>query len=447
MTSPSLVGEYVIYSEKSRSILVCYTLADMSKSLHHEVKSESASYPRLVFIHTPNLPFSIVSFWLRAGSRFEPKSKAGLAHFLEHISLKRTKRFPNVSERMRYIQERGILYGAFTSQDPVWYYTTQEPKRTLEGYEILRDGFSNSLINAEDIEAEKEPVIDELKKTERDPSKVLWYVANSGIWPNSSLSHNPLGTENTVHSIKRRDIIDFQRKYYLNSNLTVLVISPDKNNYKQIRKRVGQLRESSRINIRSEKFAGPRNIVLREKSSNFVQIAVSFRTFGNKTGKEVAALRLITGYLAGGWISRFNQKLRIEKNVTYHVESFVRDFPDTGVVRFIFSTRKKNLKETLMIVKEEIDILKNQKISEDQLQVHKNSLRIGILSHSLTRESLLRFYGWSSIAYDYPPVPLQKFAEDIDKVSPETIKRVANKHLATVSVVGIGDINEDDLQL
>lgn len=421
----------------------------MIKSTDQSVAYQRNRYPKLLFIHTPSIPYSLVSFWLRAGSRFEAEKKAGLAHLFEHIFMKKTKLFPDVSKRLQYIEERGILFGAFTSQDPVYYYTLQEPKLTLEGYEVLHDGFQNSIFERADIESAKEPVIDELKKAERTPFNVIWNLANRGLWPNSSLTHEPLGSEKTIQTIKKDDIYNFRQKYYRNTNLTILVLSPDKRIFTNLMNKIELPIEIEKDGLHTfeEKFHKPTNRILKNKIDNFIQIAISFRTNGNKTEEEVAAIRLVKNYLAGGWISRLNTRLRIEKNITYHVDGYIRDFPDTGMLRFVFSTKKQNLPSALHIFKEEIETLKNQNISEIELKKHKNSSKIGIITNSLNSQSLLWHYGWASLVYGHTPTPLGEFLKNIDKLNPENIKRVAKKHLNNISVAGIGDINEDDLRL
>ena len=393
--------------------------------------------------YVPNLPFSTVSFWFRAGSRFEPESKAGLAHLFEHAYMKRTQKHKSVAKRLEYIEANGILQGAFTSQDPVYYYTLQDPNTTKDGYDILLDGLYHSIIDSGDLLSAKKSVTDELKRSESNDFNTLWNLANQGLWPNSSLAHNPLGTVSTIKRINQKDLDDFRRKYYKNSNMIAVIVSPNKRDLSISGAHRGAMIKEE--NSQRENFEKPENLIIKN-SKDFVLIAISFRTSGQKTNKEVACLRLVKNYLAGGWISRLNSKLRLKENLTYHVEGYIRDFPDTGMLRFVFSTPKKNVKQAIKLVNEEVNSLKTRKIFNKILDKHKQASKIGILSNSFIPRSVLLHYGWTNLVNMERSPTLTSFLKIMDKLTPGDIMEVAQKHLEKSSIAGIGNINLGDLK-
>lgn len=413
--------------------------------IKHIITSQLEYYPRFLFVHTPNMPFSIVSFWLRAGSRFDPRGKEGLAHLLEHLLMKRTERFPEATKRLKYMEENGILYGAFTSQDPVYYYCVQQPQETLGAFELLLEGLQGSLVKKDDLEAEKKVVFDELKRQKNNPSAQIWYLANKALWPGTMLSREVLGTVKTVKAISIEDAEKFRKKYYTTENLTILILSPNRQDAKIIEKKVAGLNGKVGLVFPKERFSNPRKYIVQKRERNSVQVATSFLTRGNKTKEEVVALHFIKNYLAGGWSSRLVQRLRVEENLTYWVNGFIRDLPDTGLIRFTFTTQKKTLKDALAAFMEEANKIKTKKIPCEDIRKHNKSLKTGILASALRPRRLLWHYGWSVLVQKEKPAPLGDYINSLDTLSPEKIQDVAQEQLRKLSLAATGPITEKEI--
>src|SRR5690606_11620230 len=110
---------------------------------------------RLTEVIVPDLSYSIVSAWYKAGARFDPAGKEGLAHFFEHLLTMKTKSFPDRSKRLEELDAHGIEFNAFTDHSGAYFYHAQLPQDTERSLELLLDGLQNSVIEQEDLAREK----------------------------------------------------------------------------------------------------------------------------------------------------------------------------------------------------------------------------------------------------------------------------------------------------
>lgn len=114
---------------------------------------------KLVYVSLPHMPVACASVWFRAGARFDPKGKEGLAHFFEHLLTVRTKKYQSKSERFTALAEKGIEDNARTTFETACYYQFNTNKTLLDSVGFLLDGISQSIIDDEDVENEKTPFL------------------------------------------------------------------------------------------------------------------------------------------------------------------------------------------------------------------------------------------------------------------------------------------------
>src|SRR3989344_2407137 len=396
---------------------------------HSIVSVNLDSYPRYLFVHTPNLPYSIVSLWLRAGSRFDPPSKEGLAHFTEHLQMKRTKKFPEKINRLKHLEQRGIRFNSLTTKDPLYYFCVQEPQETITALDLLLEGFMNSLISEKDIEKEKNVIFDEIRRRGGSSSSPIWRLANKGLWAGTGFEHEILGREKAIKKFSLKDIKEFQNNYYSLGNLSIIILSPIKNDLKQAESKLSKLGETKKINIDKEENIKPLKYILRKNSGKNVHIAISFLTKTYKTDEDIITLRFIQNYLAGNWTSRLVQKLRVERNFTYWVNGFIKNYSDAGFIRFTFSMQKQHLYKALVIFSEEILRLKAKQLSKNQIEQYTKILRTHLISATFSIEGILWYYGWNFIVYERVPQLLQNHLEAHNNILSKSILAASTEQL------------------
>ena len=164
--------------------------------------------------------------WYNFGSGVEENGKSGLAHFMEHLMFKGTKKFPD-SYYSNFISRIGGSENAFTSYDYTAYYQVF-PKYELEKImQMESDRMINLTLSKENVEIEKKVILEErFQRVESDPSAKLDESMRTVLFPNHYYGRPIIGWKHEIENLSFDDVIEFYKKYYVPNNAT-LVLSGD----------------------------------------------------------------------------------------------------------------------------------------------------------------------------------------------------------------------------
>ncbi|UCG34803.1 MAG: insulinase family protein [Candidatus Omnitrophota bacterium] len=116
----------------------------------------------LIFSPLKGLNTASLGIFLCTGSRDEKKSAKGIAHFLEHLLFKGTKSHSH-RQIKKEIEGRGGALNGFTSQESTGYYAHFLKNNLKPTLDILMDMVLNPLLKKEDIEKERNVILEEIK--------------------------------------------------------------------------------------------------------------------------------------------------------------------------------------------------------------------------------------------------------------------------------------------
>ena len=177
-------------------------------------------------IENKRAPVVAQMIWYNFGSGVEKNGKSGLAHFMEHLMFKGTKKFPD-SFYSDHISKIGGSENAFTSYDYTAYYQIF-PKYELE--QIMKmesDRMVNLTLTRENVETEKKVILEErFQRVESSPSAKLDESMRSILFPNHYYGRPIIGWKHEIENLNFEDIIEFYKQYYVPNNAT-LVLSGD----------------------------------------------------------------------------------------------------------------------------------------------------------------------------------------------------------------------------
>ncbi|MEC9158132.1 MAG: pitrilysin family protein [Planctomycetota bacterium] len=170
----------------------------------------------------PNAHTTALGFWISTGARDEESSLMGVSHFLEHMMFKGTER-RSAEQVNRDFDAIGAVNNAFTSAEMTAYWAHMLPENAFAGLEILADMMRPSL-RAEDFEAERQVILEEIAMYEDQPFWVLYEHAMERFYGRHPLAHRVLGTRETVEGMGLEGMRDYFVRRYSSDN-TVLAIS------------------------------------------------------------------------------------------------------------------------------------------------------------------------------------------------------------------------------
>lgn len=418
---------------------------------HKIEKLELANGATLINVIVKNLPITIVSAWFRAGSRFDQKGKEGTAHLLEHLLIKKTKKYTSTIERLKDIESNGIKFNAFTSYETAHYYYTQPKEETYRALDFLIDGIKNHAFSDDDVKEEKEAVINELMENKANPQEHIWVLSNGALWDGLDMGKPFFGNKKSIKKIDRKDLEDFIGKYYTSENCSFLIVGDcDTEKIKKYLDDKIFIGKSKKPKLGKNKPGKPKKISIVKSAESQVTVSVAFKTLSvNSDPFDVAVVDFIRDYLANKWTAKLVEELRLKKNSTYWVDGASVNFSDTGMLRFTFACNKKNITESIKITLSEIEKIKSDHINDSELAMHKKSFLSSLVMRFVDPYEYLWWYGWQAVVSDGgSTLNIEEYSRMIQEIKSEDIARVASKYLneKNIAISAIGDVNKNALE-
>lgn len=371
-----------------------------------------------------------VGVWINAGSRDENPDNRGIAHFLEHMLFKGTEK-RNKYEIAHYLESLGGTINAFTSKEFTCYYTRILSEYLKQSIDLLSDVIQNTILCDEEIEKEKNVVIDEIGEIEDTPGELIFERFYENLFHNHPLGCPILGHKDDIRKINKNICIDFISKNYHPKK--IIITASGFLEHEELVKYVNQYFPSDKSRpLKNEKriFSPASEIKQRENiyydaANNQTHICTGIRTFPY-TNKNRFTLLVLNSILSIGMSSRLFQNIREKYGIAYDIHSFTDFFHDTGCFGVYAATNQENSKKCLKLIKTEIDFLVSKKVNNSELKTIKaqlkSSLVMGLESTTARMSRLARQY-----LYTNNVEPIDKIIKKIESIEPVHIQSLAKE--------------------
>ncbi len=309
---------------------------------------------------------SSIQFWFRAGSALESKKEQGIAHFLEHMFFKGTKKRKG-NQIAKDVESFGGEINAFTSFDFTCYYINCPGSKTTDSVDILTDMVCNPLFEQKDIPAEREVVLEEFKRSVDSPNQYNFTNLQEKFF-SQGYNHQILGTRKTIATFSKEQLIEFRKKYYNKENSLLIIAGPDH----EVEKSKKLLQKYSIPSGQSSKFKNlsikpTQKIEIHEKPTAMATMTLVAQA-SDFDSKNAAIEDFIMGVLGFGESSRLYSNLVINKNIanSAHCSSM---FMTKGGAHFLkVSFEPKNLSKITKVISDEIKTLLKNGMSEQEVE-------------------------------------------------------------------------------
>ncbi|MDP4278759.1 MAG: pitrilysin family protein [Bacteroidota bacterium] len=343
---------------------------------------------------------------VNAGSRHEQKNEQGLAHFLEHMLFKGTSH-RNAANILNNMERVGGELNAYTTKEETFVYTLFLKKDYRRAIELVSDLFFNSTFPEEEIQKEREVILDEINSFEDSPSDLIFDEFDQWLFPANPIGHKILGEPDSLTSYTADSFRAFHQRLYTTDSIVF---------YSQAAipaKRVVAMAEHFLGGIPATKRLSPETTQKPEPAKGFYQ-AVHKETHqahvicGNAGfslyEEDRLALYFLNNILGGpGMNSRLNLALREHTGLVYSVESNVTSFTDSGVFSIYFGTDPDQVDRCLSIMNKELRKIREIPFTDRQLSAARQQLFGQILIASENKENQTLGMGKSMLyfnAYD-----------------------------------------------
>jgi len=383
---------------------------------------------------------SYLSFMIQSGSRDESKSNSGIMHLIEHLLFKGTVK-RTYDELMDYIESVGGDINAYTSKEETCVYISIQNEFFERAVDVLSDIFFSTQFEDEELEKEKEVVVDEINSYKDNPQELIFDEFEEMLFAEHELAHNILGTEESVREIKIDQIQQQYRKHYNVKNvvlsylgsLSSLEVTETINKYFSNT----PCFHSSDLFIERNAFVKANAFVEKINRDSYQAHCMLGSTAPGMHDDEKTAMVLLNNLLGGpAFNSRLNYLLREKHGLTYNIESNYTAYSDTGVFSIYFGTDMAKVEKCKEIIQNEFSSIITSGLSKDVLEMYKKQL-IGQIAISFDNYiSQMISNAKSYLNYN----TIDTYEEIIDKIN-----NVTNEDVKSLATNVLGRSTQHDL--
>jgi predicted Zn-dependent peptidase len=372
-------------------------------------------------------PVSHLGVILNTGSRDEEINEQGIAHFIEHVIFKGTKK-RKAYHIISRIEDVGGELNAYTTKEETSVYAIFLNEYFERSMELISDILINSTFPQKELEKEKEVVIEEINSYKDSPSDLIFDEFEEVLFDGHPIARNILGTPENVKSFSRENIFDFICRNYHTDQMVLSSVGslPFDKIIRLTEKYFGQIPEKIRSNKRLgfDHYQASKRIV--QKDTFQTHCIIGNIAYDHQNPRRIGMV-LLNNILGGQSMnSRLNLALRERNGLAYNIESNYTAYSDTGQFSIYFGTDKENLDRAISLVQKEIKQLKNKELGLQQLIKAKKQLIGQLAISNENREDLMLSIGKSYLLYDHVD-NLQQVYEKINRLTSREIQEISNE--------------------
>ena len=347
----------------------------------------------LRIIHTPSTTnVTYCGFAVDAGTRDEYPDEQGMAHFVEHLIFKgtRKRRAWHILNRMENV---GGDLNAYTNKEETVIYSAFLKEHFARAVELLTDIVFSSTFPQQEIAKEVEVIIDEIQSYEDSPAELIFDDFEELIFPDHPLGRNILGKPEQLRRFGSQDALRFVGRYYKPTNMVFFVQGDI--DFKRIVRTVGKatagipFSEVEGYQRRAPLPYQPRQLV-SHKDTHQAHVMIGGRGY-NAYDERRTGLYLLNNILGGpGMNSRLNVSLREKRGLVYTVESNLTAYTDTGTFCIYFGCDQEDADYCTELVHKELKKLCDHALTSTQLHAAKKQIigQIGVASDNFENNAL-----------------------------------------------------------
>ena len=346
----------------------------------------------LRIIHEPSSSkVAYCGFAVDAGTRDEAENEQGMAHFVEHLIFKGTRKRKawHILNRMENV---GGDLNAYTNKEETVIYSAFLTEHFGRAPELLADIVFHSTFPQNEIEKETEVIIDEIQSYEDTPSELIFDDFEDMIFRNHPLGRNILGRPDLLKKFRSEDAMAFTSRFYQPSNMVFFVLG-DFNFQKIVRQVEKLLVDLPLVTVENQRTIPPLYVpeqLVVHKETHQAHVMIGSRGYNAYDDKRTA-LYLLNNILGGpGMNSRLNVSLRERRGLVYTVESNLTSYTDTGAFCIYFGTDPEDVDTCLKLTYKELKRMRDVKMTSSQLMAAKKQLigQIGVASDNNENNAL-----------------------------------------------------------
>jgi len=392
---------------------------------------------QIVTDHMAAVDTVTLGVWVDVGTRHEPAPLNGVAHLLEHMAFKGTKR-RDARAIAESIENVGGHLNAYTSRENTAYYAKVLAPDVPLAVDILADILQHSTFDPVELDRERTVILQEIGQALDTPDDVIFDNFQACAYPDQAMGRPVLGESEIIRTVPRQAIADYMAGHYSADRMIVSA--------------AGKIDHDHLVGLAAAAFDS-----LPARASRDVE-AASYRGGDRREEKDLEQVHIVLGFpavthadpdyhaasafsalLGGGMSSRLFQEIREKRGLVYSVYSFLSAYDDTGIFGIYAGTGEDEVAELLPVLCDEL-LRSLESVTEAEVARARAQLKAGLLmgleSTSARAEHHANYLSIFGRGFETAEIVAQ-----IDAVTRESVTAMARRILtAPPSFTALGPI-------
>ena len=397
---------------------------------------------RIISEQVPGQRSATIGVWVGVGSRDESPALHGCSHFLEHLLFKGTPE-RSALEISIALDAVGGEFNAFTAKEYTCFHARVLDEDLPLAVDVLGDMVTSSLITPDDVDAERDVILDEIAMHDDDPDDVAHNLFSSLAWGDSPLGRPIAGTVASIEAMTRDQIRRFYRRHYRPERMVVSVAgNVDHAAFVRLVRRAFSRREflaGTAEPVAPRQTTRPRTVGtgIAEATRPFEQVNIVLGVQGlTRSDPRRFALGVLNAALGGGTSSRLFQEVREKRGLAYSVFSFASQHVDAGLVGVSVGCLPTKLEQVLDVVRAELGKIAQDGIDAEELTRGKGQLKGGLVLGLEDSASRMTRLGKSELV-DQELLSIDEVLARIDDVTLDDVRALASELFSRPEILAV----------
>jgi predicted Zn-dependent peptidase len=321
----------------------------------------------------PHLESVALGVWINSGARNEMPQEHGIAHLLEHMAFKGTTR-RTARQIAEEIENVGGEVNAATSTETTSYYARILKDHVPLGVDILADILTESAFDEEELEREKNVILQEIGAANDTPDDVVFDNFSGAAYKDQTIGRPILGTPETVQGFTPDEIRRYLSRNYTTDRMFVVAAGAvdHESMVRQVEDRFSGLPTQAAEPPVLDKARYTGGDMRESRDLMDAQVLLGFEGKAYHA-RDFYCSQILANIVGGGMSSRLFQEVRETRGLCYSVYAFHWGFSDTGIFGIHAATGGENLPELVPVIIDELrkvtDRIDQQEIERARAQI------------------------------------------------------------------------------
>ena len=378
---------------------------------------------RIVSHRMPAVETVTLGIWTHAGTRNERAEVNGIAHMLEHMAFKGTRR-RSARAIAEEIEAVGGHLNAYTSREFTAYYATVLKGDETLALDILSDILLHSVFDEAELDRERAVILQEIGQANDTPDDVIFDLFQETAFPDQPVGRPVLGTVDLVRAMQRDALTSYMGEHYTAGRMVVAAAGNLDHDrlLAEVEAAFSGLATSGRVAREPARYAGGE--IRESRDLEQVHLTLGFEGV-SFSDPDYFPLSLMSTVLGGGMSSRLFQEVREDRGLVYAIYTFAASYLDGGLFGIYAGTGEDEAGTVVPVI---CDILSGLAgtVSDDELKRAKAQIKAGILMSLESTASRCEQLARQILVFGRP-LPPDELSARIDAVDRDSIDAIARR--------------------